>query len=149
MALTSKKKSLPAKLLAKNTEAGFGTLQSAKAIYRMTVDGSTGAVVPAMNVELPDNTVIVGATINSTTAVTSTNACNVTIGTSAGSAANSILTATAKASFSADAVINGTVTFSAPLKLTAKGKITISFTDAGNVLGGVVEITVFYYVARN
>ena len=149
MALTSKRKSLTSKLIARNTEAGYGILQTAKVIWRNTIDGSTGAVVPAYNVELSDNTVIVGGTINSTTAVTSTNACNITIGTTAGSTSNSILTATAKGNFSSDALINAVPVFATPVKLTAKGNVNISFTDSGNVLGGVIEITLYYYVARN
>jgi hypothetical protein len=149
MALTTNRSSLSAKLIAKNYKAGLGSLQMARVIYDFTVDGGgAAAYTPKKNVELPDNTVIVGGTINSTTAVTSTNACNVTIGTSAGSAANSILTATAKGSFSTDAVINSVATFATPVKLTAKGKVTISFTDSA-VLGGVVEITLYYFVARN
>lgn len=144
--ITSNKSSLAAKLLSKNGKSGLGTLQMAKVIYNYSVDGGVATtIVPNKNVELPDNTVIVGGTINATTALASS-ASNVTIGTSAGSAANSILTTTNYTSFSTDAVINAVPVFATPVKLTAKGKVTISFS--GTMTAGIVEITLFYFVAR-
>lgn len=148
MADTTIRSSLAKKQMAKNTDSGLGVVQMARCIYSFAKDGGAAAqVVPAQTVELPAKTVIVGAVINSTTALTSTNACNFSCGTTAGSAANSILTATAKANLSADAVIAGVPSFAVPVKLSAKGKISVTFTDAA-ILTGVIEITIFYYVAR-
>ena len=147
MAKTSTKTSLSAKLKGLSPKYGLGTLSMARVIYNFTDDGGTAAtLVPKKNVELPNNTVIVGGTINSTTAITSVGA-NVTIGTTAGSASNSILGTTAHTSLSADALINAVPVFATPVKLTAKGKVSITFSGA--VTAGVVEITLLFYVANN
>jgi len=71
----------------------------------------------------------------------------VAIGTAAGSAANSILTATAITSLTLDAVLKPTCT-TTPFKMTAAGKIT--FTIATTALtAGQIEVWVIYTVATN
>jgi hypothetical protein len=120
----------------------------AKAIYNFATDGgAVSTITPAKNVLLPDNAVIVGATINSTTAVTSSGSATVAVGTSAGSSTTSILGATTKASLSADAVLNGVPVFATPVKLTAKGYITLTVGTAA-LTAGVIEVIVYYYTAN-
>ena len=147
MALTTGRSSLTAKLKGLNPKSGLGVLQMAKVIYSYGVDGGTAAtLVPKKNFEFPDNSVIVGGTINSTTALASAGA-NVTIGTTAGSTSSAILGTTAHTSFSTDALINAVPVFATPVKLTAKGKVSISFSGA--ITAGIVEIVLYFYVANN
>ena len=133
--------------LAASSAFGLGVLRTARAKYDFAVDGGTiGAITLATTATLPDNAVIVGATLNSTTAATSGGAATIAVGLTAGGAADTIKTAEAVGSFSADALINGTVTFAAPAKMTAAGNINITVATA-DLTAGVVEITVYYYVA--
>lgn len=126
---------------------GISSMRVAHAKYSFAVDGGAqGAITPASTAVIPDNAIIVGAQINSSTAVTSSGSATVAVGTTAGSAANSILTATGKASFTLDAVLNGSVTFAAPVKMTAAGSINITVGTA-DLTAGVLEIFVFYVVA--
>ena len=133
--------------LAASSAFGLGVLRTARAKYDFAADGGAqGAITLATTATLPDNAVIVGATLNSTTAATSGGAATIAVGTTAGSAANSIKTAEAVGSFSADALINGTVTFAAPVKMTAAGNINITVATA-DLTAGVIEITLLYFVA--
>lgn len=139
---------------ALDTSTGFGELRMAKVIYDYGVDGGgyARAIIPERNVVLPNDAVIVGGTINSTTAVTSDSACNIEIGTYKVGAtatdldANAILTATGKASFSLDALINAVPTFAAPVKLSEAA--TISITPTAVLTAGVVEIVLYYFIAK-
>lgn len=127
---------------------GLGVLRTARAKYDFAVDGGVvGAITLATTATLPDNAVIVAATINSTTAVVGTSS-TLAVGTTAGSSATSILAATAEASLSADALINGVPVFATPVKMTAAGNINVTVGTA-NLTAGVVEITLLYYVAAN
>ncbi len=133
--------------LAASSGFGLGVLRVARAKYDFAVDGGAmGAIIPATNAIIPDNAIIVGCTINSTTAVTSLGAATVSIGTSAGSSATSLLGVTGKASFSLDALLNSAATFAAPVKMTAVGSINITVGTA-DLTAGVIEVTVLYFVA--
>lgn len=126
---------------------GISALRIAKAIYSYAVDGgAVSTITPVGTVALPANAVIVAATVNSTTAVTSSGAATVSIGTSAGSSATSILGATGKASLSANAVLNGVPVFATPVKLSAAGNITFTVGTAA-LTAGVIECVVYYYIA--
>lgn len=125
-----------------------GFLKAARAVYSFAVDGgAVGLITPATNSVIPDNAVIVGGIINSTTAVLSSGSATVSIGTSAGSGAASLLAATGKASFSLDALLQMVPAFTAAtyLKLTASGRLTITVAVAA-LTAGVIDITVFYVV---
>lgn len=125
-----------------------GELQTAKAVYSFAADGgAVSTIVPKRTFSLPDNAIIVGGTINSTTACTSGGAATVAVGTSAGSSTTAILGATAVASLSADARINAVPVFATPVKLTAAGNITVTIATAA-LTAGIVEITLFYFVAN-
>jgi hypothetical protein len=119
----------------------------AHAIYSFATDGGASCT-PAVNATIPANAILTGATVNPTTAVTAAGSATVAIGTTAGSSANSILTATGKASLSIDALVNGTVTLAAPVKMSAAGQIAITVAT-GPLTAGVIEIFVYYVVAKN
>jgi len=136
------------------TKNGIGALTTASGLrvahckYDFAVDGGVqGTIAPANSDSIPDNAIIVGATINSTTAVTSLGSATVAIGTSAGSGTTSIKTATGKASYSLDAVLNGVPVFATPVKLTAAGTVTFTI-GAADLTAGVIECWVFYVVAE-
>jgi len=135
------------KQASQGAQSGVQPLFKARAIFNFGVDGGAIAtIVPKETATLPKGAVIVAGTVNSTTAVLSAGSATVSIGTSAGSSATSILGATAKATLSANALINAVSTFAAPVKLTAQGDIT--FTVGTAVLtAGVIEVTLFYFVA--
>lgn len=131
--------------------AGVGTnlLNVAHAIYSFAVDGGAiGAITPVSTAAIPANAIIVGATVNSTTAVTSLGAATVSVGTTAGSSASSILAATAKASLSLDAILNGVPVFATPVKMTAAGNVNVTVAAAA-LTAGIIEVFVYYTVAAN
>ncbi len=135
------------KAITPSTSMGLGVLRVARAKYDFAVDGGVvGAITPVSNAVLLDNAVIVGGTVNSTTAITSLGAATVSIGTVAGSGAASLLAATPKASLSLDALLNAVPVFATPLKLTAESKINITVGTA-DLTAGVIEITLLYFVA--
>lgn len=124
-----------------------GLLRVAHAKYDFAVDGGVvGPITPANSDTIPDNAILVGATHNSPTAVTSLGSATVAVGTSAGSSAAALLAATAKATLSADAVLNGVPTLAVPVKMTAAGKIQITVAVA-DLTAGVIEVWVYYIPA--
>ena len=116
----------------------------AHALYSFAVDGGASCT-PANSDTIPANALVFGGVINSTTAVTADGNATVAIGTASGSAADSILTATAKASLGADAVLKPTAT-TTPFKMTAAAKISITIAT-GPLTAGVIEVWVLYTVA--
>lgn len=133
--------------LAASSDFGLGALRVARAKYSFAVDGGAmSTITPATNATIPNDAIIVGGTVNSTSAATSGGAATIAVGTSAGSSTTSILGVTAVASYSADARINSVATFAAPVKMTAAGSITITVADA-TLTAGIIEVTVLYFVA--
>ncbi|MGD0777847.1 MAG: DUF2190 family protein [Candidatus Solibacter sp.] len=112
--------------------------------YDYAVDGGASCT-PANSDTIPDNAVVTDGVINSTGAVTATGAATVAIGTAAGSAANSILTATGKASLGTDAVLVAT-SEATPFKMAGAGKLAITVAS-GPLTAGVIEAWVTYYLA--
>ena len=146
--MANTKTSLADKIAAFGPIKSLGRLYIAKARYNFGVDGGVqGAIVPKVTTLLPANSVIVGGTINSTTAILSAGAATLAVGTSAGSSATAILGATAKASLSANALINAVPVFATPVKLSAKGYINVTVGTA-DLTAGIVEVTLYYYVAN-
>ncbi len=126
-----------------------GSLKVARAKYSFAVDGGAqGLITPATTAVIPDNAIILGGMLNSTTALTSGGSATIAVGTSAGSSASSIKAATAVASYSADALLAVVPLWTAAtaVKLTAAGSITITVATA-DLTAGILEITLFYYVA--
>lgn len=146
--MSSSKAGLATKLSSKNGGSGLGQLMKAKVIYSFAADGggAPGLITPKKNVFLPKNAVLVGATINSTTAGAGATA-TISVGTSAGSSAASILAATAVASFSTNALLNGVPTFAAPVKLSAAGYVTLTTATAA-LTAGVFEVVLYFYTAN-
>jgi hypothetical protein len=129
-------------------QSGLGEVQMARCIYDYAVDGGAIAeITPKQNCLLPNNAVIIGGTINSTTAVTSAGGANITIGTSAGSAADSILGSTAKGSLTLDALIDAVPVLATPVKLTDKGRVTV--TPDAVLTAGVIEIVLYYITSQD
>jgi len=85
--------------------------------------------------------------INVTVAATAAGAATVAIGTTAGSAANSILTATAIASLTLDAVLK-TSCAATPFKMSVAGKINLTIAT-GPLTAGQIEVWVIYQIASN
>jgi hypothetical protein len=122
-------------------------LRVAHATYDFAVDGGvSGLITPTASDTIPDNAVIVGGTINSTTAVESLGSATVAVGTSAGSSATAMKGATGKATLSLDAVVNAVPTLASPVKLTAAGTITFTIGTA-DLTAGVIEVWLYYVVA--
>ena len=120
----------------------------AYAKYSFAVDGgAVSTITPVGTALIPDNAVLVGATINSTTAVTSGGSATVAIGTSAGSSTTSILGATGKASFTLDALLNGVPVFATPVKMTAAGSVTFTIGTAA-LTAGVIEVFIYYVIPQ-
>jgi len=119
-------------------------IKVAYAKYDFSVDGGA-TCTPAISDTIPDNAVVIGGSVNVTTAVTAAGSATVAIGTAAGSAANSILTATGKASLGADAVVVPTCV-ATPFKMTAAGKINVTIAT-GPLTAGVIEVWVLYTTA--
>ena len=133
--------------LAASLGFGLGVLRVARAKYDFGVDGGAqSAITLAENASIPDNAIIVGGIINSTVAVLSEGSGTVSVGTSAGSSATSIIGVTAKGDLSIDATLNSAATFAAPVKMTAAGLITATIGTA-DLTAGVIEITILYFVA--
>ena len=114
-------------------------------LYNFAVDGGASCT-PANSDTIPANAVVHGGVINSTTAVTAAGAATVAIGTTQ-DAGNTILTATGKATLSADAVIKPTCA-TTPFKQATAGQITVTI-GTGPLTAGVIEGWVFYNLATN
>jgi hypothetical protein len=127
-------------------QVGLEVMGVAHALYNYATDGGASCT-PALNAVIPANAILVGATINSTTAVTAAGSATVGIGTTAGSTSTSILAATAKATLSIDALINGVPTLAAPVKMSAAGSISLVIAT-GPLTAGVIEVFVYYIVPQ-
>ena len=136
--------------LVHNTAVGLSALRVAHATYSFAVDGggAPGLITPASNATIPINAVIYNvAVVVSSDLLAAGGAATIAVGTSAGSAANSLMTATNKTSWTASAkFVQGVPvpqTASTWVKMSAAGSITL--TSATNALtAGVAEIYVFY-----
>ncbi len=122
-------------------------LQLARARYDFAIDGggAPGLITLAQSDTIPAGAIMVGGTLNPTTALVGSTT-TIAVGTSAGSAANSIKTATAEATYSIDAVLNIVPVFATPVKMSAAGTITITTATAA-LTAGKMDIFVLYYCA--
>lgn len=126
-----------------------------KALYDFATDGgATGALIPSISDTIPANAIVLGGIVNPVIAVLSGGSATISVGTSAGSGAATILAATGKASLTLDAVIEvlGTnsqaATNKPSFKMTAAGQINITIA-AATVTAGRIEINVFGVIATN
>ena len=141
-------------LPADSTLNGTVASQVCHATYNFAVDGGAVATItPAKNCTIPANAVIYNVSINSTTAVTSAGAATVAVGINGGGGTTTTLVgATAKASYSANAFVQGTPvpqTASTWVKLaTTSGTVTATVATAA-LTAGVIEVYVFYFVSSS
>ena len=120
----------------------------AYARYSFATDGGAIATItPAVNSTIPDNAIVFGGLLNSTTALTSGGSATVAVGTSAGSSTTSVKGATAVGSYTADALLATVPVFTAgsAFKMTAAGQITVTIATA-TITAGVLEVFLFYVV---
>lgn len=124
-------------------------LRCAHARYDFAIDGggAPGLITLAQSDVIPAGAIMVGGTLNPTTALVGSST-TIAVGTSAGSAANSLKTATAEATYSIDAVLNIVPVFATPVKMSADGTITVT-TAVAALSAGVMDIFVLYYCAIN
>ena len=124
---------------------GGGVLRIARAKWDFAVDGGAiSTITPGAdyNTLVPNVAIIIGGTVNATTAMVGTS------GTLA-IACGGITPLTANAITALDAtddVLNVTATFASPLKTTAAGWITFTIATTA-MTAGVVEVTLLYFVA--
>lgn len=117
-------------------------LRFAQARYDFALDTGADALLTLANSDtIPANAIVYGGVINSTTALVGSGA-SVSIGTSAGSSAASILAVTAITSLTLDAVLKSTAT-ATPFKMTAAGTVTVTPSTAA-LTAGVMDIIVYY-----
>ena len=119
-------------------------VRTARARYSFAVDGggAPGLITVAQSDVIPANAILVGGMIDFTTIIAATGgAATCAIGTSAGSAANSLLAALAKAACTG--VVAIVPTYAVPVRMTAAG--TITFTSATNAFtSGICDVVVTY-----
>ncbi len=115
-------------------------------LYNFAVDGGASCT-PQNSDTIPANAVVFGGVVNPTTAVAAAGAATLSIGTTAGSGAASILAVTAKGSLGADAVL-ASAAAAAPFKMSAAGQLAIAVAT-GPLTAGVVEAWVLYAIAAN
>lgn len=136
--------------ISNTPSAGFVVqdgIRLARARYEFDIDGdplAPGLITLANSDTIPLGAILVGATLYTSTAFTGATA--ILVGTSAGSANNSIRVSTVIASMTG--LVNGSVTFAAPVRMTAAGTITITSTVAA-ITAGVLDIMVYYVMAIN
>ena len=135
-------------VLASLVDRGIQQVQCAHAIYSFAKDGgATGVITPYLTALIPSGAILTSSVINAPTAPVGSG--NISVGTSAGSSATSILTATAynNAIFATDVATVGAITQAAMVKMTAQGNITL--TLSGTLTAGVIEIFVYFVMPQN
>lgn len=134
---------------AANAAFGNSNRRLFHAQYSFANDGGADALItPKNNVTLPINSVITNFWINATTAIVGAGA-SISIGTSAGSSAASLLGVTAITSFTLNAFVHGIPTpqtATSFVKLSAAGQITITPSTAA-LTAGVLELYGEFYVS--
>lgn len=127
-----------------------GSYGIAWAKYSFATDGGlVSTITPgaSFNTTIPANAILVGGTVNVTTAVTSGGSATVGVGCAGtGGSTTTLLAATAKASLGTNVVLTTVSTFAAPKKLTGAGGITFTIGTAA-LTAGVIEVFVTYWLA--
>lgn len=137
-------------MLQAASAVGLGALRFAHMKYDFAVDGGVaGEIIPANSPTLPNKAIVLGGIVNVTTALLAAGgAANVSIGTHAGSAVDSIKVATAKATYALNALLATTPVFTAAtaFKMSAAGQMSIT-PDTNNLTAGAMEVWAAYVVA--
>lgn len=124
-------------------------LRMYRARYDFAVDGggAPGLITLANSDTIPANFIITFGLVQVLTALSTGSSPTVAIGTSAGSAANSLKTATASSSYASGLVALIPVwTAATAIKMSADGTVTITTATAA-LTAGVLDITLFGYQA--
>ncbi len=134
--------------VSQSAAAGLGLFRVAHMKYSFAIDGgATGEIIPVGSPTIPDNAIIIGGIANPSTALAATGgAANIAIGTHAGSATNSLKAATAKGTYTTDALLALTPTWTANwFKMTAAGQMSIT-VDTNPLTSGVLEVMCVYFL---
>lgn len=127
-----------------------GNYGIAYAKYSFATDGGTVATKTpggTVNTTIPANAILVGGTVNVTTACTSSGSGTLAVGCAGtGGSTTTLLAATAVASLTTNALFTTVTTFAAPKKLTGAGSITFTIGTAA-LTAGIVEVWVQYFTA--
>jgi hypothetical protein len=111
---------------------GLGAVRYAKSVYDFAVDGgAVSAILPVKGATLPINAILIGALLDIVTTFTSDGSATLALGTSAGSAANSILAATPVASLT----VGITTSLNTRFKMTAAGVLQWTIATAAMTAG--------------
>jgi hypothetical protein len=133
-------------MLKAASTVGLGALRYAKATYDFAVDGgAVSLITPASNAIIPINAVILGGIIDVITPFTTSASGTMAIGTSAGSAANSIKAALAAASYTGLVAVVPVFTAATMFKMSAAGSITCTIAT-GALTAGKANIILAYVV---
>ena len=120
--------------------------------YDFSLDGgAVGIIVLSVNSGLPANAIIKDFILNPIIAVTSGGATTLAWGMTAGGSATCFLAATGKASFTADAIVQGIPTegtVSSYVKLSASGSIQLT-VGVSPITAGLIEGWAEFVVAAN
>ncbi len=137
--------------LVSNVAFGVSALRVAHAQYSFAVDGGgIATLTPINNFTLPVNSIVIGCSLNSTTALTSGGSATIAVGLiGGGGATGSLVAATAVASWSLNAKVQAVPvpqTASTWIKLTASAQASVTIAVA-TVTAGILEIYCFYFVS--
>lgn len=130
---------------------GVQGLRMLHVIYDFAVDGGAQGLITLKNAGLiPDNAILYGGVVNAPTAPLSLGSATISLGTSAGSSATALKTATAIATYSVDSILAlvPVMTAGSAVKMTASGYPTLTIATA-DLTAGVLEIFIIYLPARN
>lgn len=135
-------------MLAPASNSGLGAVRYAKSLYDFAVDGgAVSAILPVSGATLPNKAIILGGVLDIVTTFTSGGSATLALGTSAGSAANSILAATAVASLTAGVttVLIPKFTAATLIKMTAAGVLQWTIATAA-MTAGKAGLTLEYVI---
>lgn len=130
---------------------GLGVVGNAKMTYDFAVDGGVqGLITPTNSPTLPIKAIILGGVVDITTTLTSGGSATIALGTSAGSAANSLKAATTVATWAAGMTaipIVPVFTAATYLKLTAAGRLTLTIATA-DLTAGKFDVNLVYLIGN-
>lgn len=127
---------------------GGGAVQQAHGLYNFATDGGAiGAINIALSDLIPAGAMLLGGTVNPTTALLSGGSATISVGVSAGLASPgaALKALTAVASYSIDVMLPLIPTFAVPLKMSASGYLTITVAVA-TLTAGIMDIFVYYVI---
>ena len=129
--------------------AGLGVTSNAKMTYDFTVDGgaASSTIIPLNSPTLPAKSIILGGTVDVTVACVG--AGSISLGTSAGSAVNSLKAADIAANYAINTQVAIIPVFTAAtyVKMSAAGRLCLA-TTVGTITAGRFDLNVVYVVGN-